>query len=766
MNMHTTNTAGRLRRVLVTLLSLSLAFGGMPIVAGAAPTTAVSYSVAPSASGWFSGDVVATLTGADTATQIRYALTGATSLEATASAATTDVPVSAEGTTTLWYRAYNGDTALEATGSVPVQIDKGKPTDATVADLTYWGSAKVRITGTDAVSGVEKIEYRIDSAAPTTSVSATTAVDVVVSYVASPLTHQIDYALFDKAGNVTSGSKSFEVKVADSQVPTTTISGAGVNSGWVKTSSVTFSLNATDGIGNSGVKATYWRLNKTGAYTAGTSSSVTLEGTTTVEYYSIDNANNTEASKVATIQIDRSGPTLSSNRLPAYSSAATIRIAASDLMSGVASMSYRLDAALTTTTVNAVSAVNVGPVSGTGAHTLTFSAADAVGNTSSSVVTFTIDPTAPTTTIAYTPSTYVPSTWSSSIVSFSLTATDTPTGSGLAGIRFRVDGSAAATYTAPYAVSTDGTHTIDFWSVDIAGNKENTQTVTVKVDRTKPSSTSDAKASYLSPASIAITPTDAHSGVANTYWSIDGALATAGTTAMTSVAGTHTLDFWAVDAAGNKEDTHTVVFHVTGQPGFVLGSKSAYLNNTRNPAPVSVTAWLKDGATPIGGRRVVLQYSPTSSFAVKGSVNATTAASGWVRFNRNISSRTYFRIVFAGDADYAATTSTVIAYVPKAALSIPLAKSPQRARRAFTVTGKIVPAHAKGRRVKIERYQIVGKKRVYRGYTWTTITPKGSYSLYSARLTLAKGTWLLRAVAPYDTAHALTASGFRTISVR
>jgi len=414
--------------------------------------------------------------------------------------------------------------------------------------------------------------------------------------------------------------------------------------------------------------------------------------------------------------------------------------------------------------VNAAT-VTVGPVSASGVHTITVSAVDKVGNTSSKVVTFSVDPSAPVTTIAFTPSTYLDNTWSASNVTFALTATDAPPSAGVAGIRYRIDGSAMATYTAPVAVTAEGVHTVNYWAIDVAGNQEATKTATIKVDKTKPVSSSNVTAEYDTQAVIALTATDTVSGVAGVYSSLDGAPAVVGTSVTSTLAGNHTLNFWAVDAAGNKEDTHTVTFHVTRQPAFLLASKVYFMNNTKNPAGVSITSWLKDGTTPVGGRRVILEYSSTSNFAVKGSVYATTTASGWFRFNRNITSRTYFRVRFAGDADYKATLSKTVAYVPKVALSTPAVRSPQRAKRAFTVTGKIYPAHKVGTRIKMERYQIVGKRRVSRGYVWAYVTARSRYA-YSARLSLAKGTWQLRAVAPYDIAHAWTASGFRTIIVR
>ncbi|MCL4554068.1 MAG: cell wall-binding repeat-containing protein [Actinobacteria bacterium] len=63
----------------------------------------------------------------------------------------------------------------------------------------------------------------------------------------------------------------------------------------------------------------------------------------------------------------------------------------------------------------------------------------------------------------------------------SLVATDTA--SGVASTHFILDGGSVATYTAPFAVSTPGTRTLEFYSVDNAGHREATKTVTFTITR-------------------------------------------------------------------------------------------------------------------------------------------------------------------------------------------------------------------------------------------------------------------------------------------
>ena len=82
-------------------------------------------------------------------------------------------------------------------------------------------------------------------------------------------------------------------------------------------------------------------------------------------------------------------------------------------------------------------------------------------------------------------------------------------------------------------------------------------------DTTAPTTTSNAAASYVDSASIALSASDAGSGVAATYYTVNGGAQTAGTTVALSGAGTYTVRFWSVDNAGNVETAKTVTVTIT-----------------------------------------------------------------------------------------------------------------------------------------------------------------------------------------------------------
>jgi hypothetical protein len=74
--------------------------------------------------------------------------------------------------------------------------------------------------------------------------------------------------------------------------------------------------------------------------------------------------------------------------------------------------------------------------------------------------------------------------WRDSAVIVSLAASDS--GSGVATTYVSVDGAAARVYSAPFKISAAGSHTVAYWSVDVAGNVEARQTGYVNIDRGRP----------------------------------------------------------------------------------------------------------------------------------------------------------------------------------------------------------------------------------------------------------------------------------------
>jgi hypothetical protein len=120
-----------------------------------------------------------------------------------------------------------------------------------------------------------------------------------------------------------------------------------------------------------------------------------------------------------------------------------------------------------------------------------------------------------------------------------------------------------------------GTHTIEFWGVDQAGNEElphNTATFRIDEDVTPPVTTSDAAADFYYDAYITLTATDDNtaSGVKATYYTLNGGpVETYEPGTLIFVAkqpdtASYTLQFWSEDWFGNVETVKTNNFTVHG----------------------------------------------------------------------------------------------------------------------------------------------------------------------------------------------------------
>ncbi|RKX48850.1 MAG: hypothetical protein DRP25_06870, partial [Thermotoga sp.] len=75
--------------------------------------------------------------------------------------------------------------------------------------------------------------------------------------------------------------------------------------------------------------------------------------------------------------------------------------------------------------------------------------------------------------------------WYISSVTITLTADDGD-GSGVAHTYYCLDGCGIEEYTSPIVVSTNGPHTLEYWSVDKVGNEESHHTVSFKIDTDNP----------------------------------------------------------------------------------------------------------------------------------------------------------------------------------------------------------------------------------------------------------------------------------------
>jgi len=156
--------------------------------------------------------------------------------------------------------------------------------------------------------------------------------------------------------------------------------------------------------------------------------------------------------------------------------------------------------------------------------------------------------------------------WYNSSVTVTLTQSDATSGTNCTS--YRVDSGTWQTYTVPFVISTNGTHAVDYFSLDIAGNNESGSR-SIKIDMTIPTTSSGLAGTlgtngwYKSTVTVTLTPSDSYSGINYTKYRIDGGSWLTYSTALSvSTNGPHTVDFNSSDLAGNSEMTKSINFKI------------------------------------------------------------------------------------------------------------------------------------------------------------------------------------------------------------
>lgn len=183
----------------------------------------------------------------------------------------------------------------------------------------------------------------------------------------------------------------------------------------------------------------------------------------------------------------------------------------------------------------------------------------------------------------------------------------------------------------------------------------------------------------------------------------------------------------------------------------------------------SFTGAMVASGSPVPSRQVILESSPDgSTFTAIGS--GMTGATGAFAFAVNPASRSWYRVRFAGDTKYEASSSDAACTSVIAWVSTPVAPSTMYRTRYYTVYGFLKPRHTAGSGypVRIYKYRYLSGRWVYAGYVSARAANYSSFSKYyvSVRLPYA-GKWRLRAYAPADTGHVASwSSGYDYVTVR
>lgn len=444
--------------------------------------------------------------------------------------------VTEEGTHTVSYYSVDNAGNIEDLKTETLQLDKTAPVTRTnlqsgsfIPDVTY------QLVAEDNLSGVAKTFYTInDEQMMGTSFT-----------LSEPGNYHIVVYSIDQAGNKEE-DQTFLITV-DKVAPVTE---SDIQEGWTN-EDVTVNLTATDDL--SGVDQTYYAIN--GApYATGTTFTLTDSAIHEVQYYSTDKAGNKEVAKLQRVLIDKNAPVTTSNVQEGWQTGQfEVVLKATDDLSGVRAVYHSVNGG----------EFEQGPVltlKESGLYDISFYSVDNAGNKEVvKTVQVKVDNQAPVTVSD------APDTWATKAVTVNLTATDNL--SGVDKTFYSVDGGAFQEGTV-VTVAGAGLHVITFYSVDKAGNVEVRKQAEVKIDETAPVTTSGLQDGWYQEQELTVTlkATDDLSGVAKTYYSVNGQPFVEGVSFLLEGEGVHEVAWYSVDFAGNVEAVNQATVRMDAQP--------------------------------------------------------------------------------------------------------------------------------------------------------------------------------------------------------
>ncbi|HEX5753266.1 MAG TPA: chitobiase/beta-hexosaminidase C-terminal domain-containing protein [Archangium sp.] len=483
----------------------------------------------------------------------------------------------------------------------PPAPDTAPPsTRATPSGGTFKTNVSVTLLCEDGTgSGCDATYYTTDGSAPSAN-STRYSAPVVISQ-NTPL----KFFSVDKSGNAESvQSQSF---VVDTVAPTTTATPPGS----IYYSAQSVELTCNDGTGT-GCAATYYTLDgiEPTASSPRYTTALAIATSTTLKFFSVDNAGNAELVQTANYAINSAIPAVSAT--PAGGSFRGPQSVTLNCDPGASSATceaiyYTTDGSTPSTS----SATYSAPITVDAATTtLQFFARNSLGNSSPiRTETYRIDGVAPTTTAIPSGRAYKENQ------SVTLLCED-GTGTGCTATYYTLDGSTptrtSSTYSAALSISADTT--LKFFSVDAAGNEEPVRTETYVIDTVKPTvAAAPAGGFYRSARDITLTCTDntGGSGCGAIHYTTNGSTPDTGSTEYTApitLSADTTLKFVAVDKVGNESAVQTEVYTFDAEAPTTTASPTSGTYRTRQtisltcadsgPSGCEGTYYTLDGSTP------------------------------------------------------------------------------------------------------------------------------------------------------------------------
>ena len=253
---------------------------------------------------------------------------------------------------------------------------------------------------------------------------------------------------------------------------------------------------------------------------------------------------------------------------------------------------------------------------GEGSYDIYTVATDIVGNRESQPgvpdASTTIDTATPMTSVDIT-GLQSPSGWYSSDVNVSLSNNDQT--SGVASSYYSIDGGDWETYTAQFNLTEEGTHAIEYYSRDNAGNSEEHRTVQVEIDRTGPvtevltAGGVGTNGWFDGPVTIDLEANDSLSGLDKIYYRFGNGGFTEFTGTPYLEDGLYTLECFSVDLAGNN-GTHALLRLKIDATAPSIANVTSSFHATNSKVTISWTG--DDGMSGIDHYVVIIDGNPPS----------------------------------------------------------------------------------------------------------------------------------------------------------
>jgi len=320
-----------------------------------------------------------------------------------------------------------------------------------------------------------------------------------------------------------------------------------------------------------------------------------------------------------------------------------ISIIAIDNASGINITKYRLDGGEWQVYENRVT------IWEDGEHTIEFYSVDNAGNNetvhtetvcidaSSPYTTYLLDPSQPDGNNGY----YI------SNVTVILTSVDNI--SGCNRTYYRINDGEWQEYNGQFIISLDENYSIEFYSVDDAGNNETIKQINFRLDKTSPltvvSTSGDGIGSwYRSDVSVLLNASDSTSGINGTYYRINEEDWNSYLMVFTiSSEGEYTVEYYSADNAGNNETQKTSTFYIDKTPPSV---DISYPGNGKVNDTISIQWTASDNMDD--SPAITIQYRKGSgSWETLASNIANTGSYSWN--TKNAENGAYYIKIIATD---------------------------------------------------------------------------------------------------------------------